>query len=114
MVTCSGQRCKKPLLHPDCAGQITFSKKNNKSYFRCPSCVRPVPAAKPNSKRSSRRVKQPFKKQKRDSSDGGASKNDDAAAGTSKGSASEGSASDGSMADLSSDLETSRMRTPNR
>jgi hypothetical protein len=99
MVTCSSQRCKKPLLHPDCAGQITFSKKNACSYYRCPSCVRPVPSAKPKSKRSSRRVKQPLKKQKRDSSDGGASKNDDAAAGTSKGSASEGSASEGSASE---------------
>jgi hypothetical protein len=44
-------------------------------------------------------VKQPLKKQNHDSSNGGASKNDDAAAGTSKGSASEGSASDGSASD---------------
>ena len=65
MVTCSSQRCKKPLLHPECAGQITFSKRNACGYYRCPSCVRPVPAAKPKSKRSSRRVKQPLKKQKR-------------------------------------------------
>jgi hypothetical protein len=116
MVTCSSQRCKTPLLHPECAGQITFSKKNACKFWRCPSCVRPVPAAKPKPKRSSRRVKQPLKKQNHDSSNGGASKNDDAAAGTSKGSASEGSASDGSasegsasdvsMIHLSSDSET--------
>ena len=108
MVTCSSQRCKKPLLHPDCAGQITFSKKNACSYYRCPSCVRLVPAAKPKSKRSSRKGKQPLKKPKRDSGDGEALKNDDAAAGTSKGSASDGSMSDGS--DLPIVSETSSLR----
>jgi hypothetical protein len=99
MVTCSSQRCKKPLLHPGCAGQITSSKKNACNYYRCPSCVRPVPAAKPKSKRSSRGVKQPLKKPKPGSSDGEASKNDGAAAGTSQGSASKNSASDGSASD---------------
>jgi hypothetical protein len=96
MVTCSSQRCPKPLLHPGCAGQITSSKKNACNYYRCPSCVRPVPAAKPKSKQSSRGVKQPLKKTTRDSSDGGASKIDDAAAGTSQGCAPESSAPDGS------------------